>query len=300
MSGASSASSPFGDGARARRPRLRVFHPPAAGRRLADQLRLGAVPQPDPGQAVLLVRLHGAARGRRHLRDAAGRPRPRLPGRPLVGDAPEAPADGLLHHRHHRPRTTRPRPGHDRARAAAHVDPVREPRSGLRCTSSGVRRSASRFPPFPSPDRYPERAMARAAVKAKQAQAAAARPKTPARARRHHKSGGNPDPAALLLADAPQGEVRLLPARHPVRRHLRLPRRRLRHERAERPLHQHQHLPLLRHLGLERPEGDRRSTRTRRRAIARWPPPTRGRATAPRRSRRSSSTPPSPRRTARR
>jgi predicted O-linked N-acetylglucosamine transferase (SPINDLY family) len=34
--------------------------------------------------------------------------------------------------------------------------------------------------------------MARAAVKAKQAQAAAARPKTPARARRHHKSGGNP------------------------------------------------------------------------------------------------------------
>jgi hypothetical protein len=34
--------------------------------------------------------------------------------------------------------------------------------------------------------------MARAAVKAKQAQQAAARPKTPARARRHHKSGGNP------------------------------------------------------------------------------------------------------------
>lgn len=34
--------------------------------------------------------------------------------------------------------------------------------------------------------------MARAAVKAKQAQAAAAKPKTPARARRHHKSGGNP------------------------------------------------------------------------------------------------------------
>ena len=34
--------------------------------------------------------------------------------------------------------------------------------------------------------------MARAAVKAKQAQEAAARPKTPARARRHHKSGGNP------------------------------------------------------------------------------------------------------------
>jgi hypothetical protein len=34
--------------------------------------------------------------------------------------------------------------------------------------------------------------MARAAVKAKQAQQAAAKPKTPARARRHHKSGGNP------------------------------------------------------------------------------------------------------------
>jgi predicted O-linked N-acetylglucosamine transferase (SPINDLY family) len=34
--------------------------------------------------------------------------------------------------------------------------------------------------------------MARAAVKAKQARAAAAKPKTPARARRHHKSGGNP------------------------------------------------------------------------------------------------------------
>jgi len=34
--------------------------------------------------------------------------------------------------------------------------------------------------------------MARAAVKAKQAQRAAAKPKTPARARRHHKSGGNP------------------------------------------------------------------------------------------------------------
>ena len=34
--------------------------------------------------------------------------------------------------------------------------------------------------------------MARAAVKAKQAQQAAAKPKTSARARRHHKSGGNP------------------------------------------------------------------------------------------------------------
>jgi predicted O-linked N-acetylglucosamine transferase (SPINDLY family) len=40
--------------------------------------------------------------------------------------------------------------------------------------------------------------MARAAVKAKQAQKAAARPKTPARARRHHKSGGNPTQALFF------------------------------------------------------------------------------------------------------
>jgi predicted O-linked N-acetylglucosamine transferase (SPINDLY family) len=40
--------------------------------------------------------------------------------------------------------------------------------------------------------------MARAAVKARQAQKAAARPKTPARARRHHKSGGNPTQALFF------------------------------------------------------------------------------------------------------
>jgi predicted O-linked N-acetylglucosamine transferase (SPINDLY family) len=40
--------------------------------------------------------------------------------------------------------------------------------------------------------------MARAAVKAKQAQKAAAKPKTPARARRHHKSGGNPTQALFF------------------------------------------------------------------------------------------------------
>ena len=40
--------------------------------------------------------------------------------------------------------------------------------------------------------------MARAAVKAKQAQQAAARPKAPARGRRHHKSGGNPTQALFF------------------------------------------------------------------------------------------------------
>ena len=65
--------------------RLRLRGPAPACRALAHELRHDALPAPDPGEQLLLVRGHRAARRRLRLRDAARRAHARQPRRALVG-----------------------------------------------------------------------------------------------------------------------------------------------------------------------------------------------------------------------
>ena len=104
--------------------------------------------------------------------------------------------------------------------------------------------------------------MARAAVKAnsrrkqQERSAAAEAPRASRGRRRKHAGGGNPN-QQLFFCGCAAGRSRLRHPRRALRRHVRLPRRRLRHEQRPRPaLQRHQHLRRRRHVGLEGAEGD--------------------------------------------
>src|SRR5439155_21376518 len=98
---------------------------PPACRALAHELRPDALPAPDPGEQLLLVRGHGAARRRLRVRDAAGGAHARQPRCALVRRAAPEPAQGLLHRRGGCARTAWARSGDDAARATADVGTVR-------------------------------------------------------------------------------------------------------------------------------------------------------------------------------
>src|SRR4029079_5645441 len=117
--------------------RLRVRRPAPVRRPLPHQLRHVALQDPDPGEQLLLVRRHRAARCRTRLRDAARGARARQPRHPLVGRAAPEPAQGLLLRRGRRARAAGPGSCDDAARAAADVGAVR--RLDL---ARGVRRAA--------------------------------------------------------------------------------------------------------------------------------------------------------------
>src|SRR5439155_23312263 len=124
--------------------RLRLRDSPPACRALAHELRPDALPAPDPGEQLLLVRGHRAARRRLRVRDAAGRAHARQPRRALVRRAAPEPAQGLLHRRGGGAGAARARTRDDAARAAADVravrglDLARGVRGASRC--EGVRR----------------------------------------------------------------------------------------------------------------------------------------------------------------
>ena len=107
--------------------------------------------------------------------------------RPQLAHAAQAPADRLLRHRRGRARAARAGSGDDVPRAPADVAAVR----GVDLARGALRAAPGKGC---SGLGYPGRLMARAAVRAKQQEAAKAQPsKARAHGRRRHSGGGNPN-----------------------------------------------------------------------------------------------------------
>ena len=238
--------------ARRGRPRFRLLHPAARGHPLADALRRPHFTDPHPGQGYYSFVSTVLLGDRRRVRGADGRARAHVPSACSRRGRCARTAGSATSSWPRRARPPGRRSGDDGARAA----PMWALFEGSIWLAVLFGAAASRRRRLRS---YSERPMARAAVKAKQQAKKARSEKAPARRLRPAppRSRRQPEPAALLHRLRRQAKPVVPHPRGPLRRHVRVPRRRIRRERRARPaLLGPQHLLERRHLGLEGAEGD--------------------------------------------